>query len=355
MIKLKRIIIAVIICITILSSYVFAFTDVPNNTYYTKPVEWAVNNNITSGTSPNTFQPFKPCSRAEIVTFLWRYSGSPEPKENKQIFQDINKTAYYAKTVTWAYENKITSGINKNTFSPNQPCSRAQAVTFLWRLKNQPLINNDIPFVDIKPNTYYYNAIKWAVQENITNGTDTNHFSPDTICSRSQIITFLYRTIVPEAKTDTTSVAPVIETIETPKPVPTPKPNIPNVNYGNIGRLYIKNHSVALYNSLSQATCDAWDSACYGTWSNVIIIADHKNQGFDIIKTCKPGDTCYILHQDGAKEQFICTKIEPNGRNMETDVLDRYGNSAYEAGYNMFMYTCNENWKNITITYWNRI
>lgn len=171
-----------------------SFTDVKSNAYYADAVKWAVEKDITSGTGNNKFSPDASCTRGQIVTFLWRAAGSPEPKTAVNPFKDVKSTDYYYKAVLWAVENNITSGIAKRKFGPNTSCTRSQAVTFLWRAAGSPGVNNaGKPFTDVKSGGYYESAVKWAVANNVTSGTGTNTFSPDTSCTRGQIVTFLYR------------------------------------------------------------------------------------------------------------------------------------------------------------------
>ena len=170
------------------------FSDVtdPKSFYYT-PVYWAVENKVTNGTSPTAFSPDATCTRAQVVTFLWRAAGSPEPVKTDNPFVDVKSGAFYDKAVLWAVENGITKGIDATHFGPDNGCTRAQVVAFLWRAKHQPEPGSDSnPFVDVKP-SYYYSAVLWAVENRITKGTDATHFGPDTTCTRGQIVTFLYR------------------------------------------------------------------------------------------------------------------------------------------------------------------
>ena len=171
------------------------FTDVHTGEYYYEPVLWAVNHNplITNGTSATTFSPEATCTRGQVVTFLWRAAGEPEPKSMNNPFTDVSKAAYYNKAVLWAVEQGITNGTSATTFSPNDPCTRAHVVTFLWRFEHEPDAYGSNPFKDVQANQYYTNAVLWAVSEGITNGTDATHFSPDSPCTRGQIVTFLYR------------------------------------------------------------------------------------------------------------------------------------------------------------------
>ncbi len=168
------------------------FTDVPKNSYYADAVDWAVKQNITTGTSSTTFSPDENCTRAQVVTFLWRAAGSPESSANIA-FTDVKADAYYAKAVAWAVENKITTGTTDTTFEPEAVCTRAQVATFLWRAAKSPAATAENPFADVKDDAYYAKAVAWAVEKKITAGTDASHFSPDENCTRAQIVTFLFR------------------------------------------------------------------------------------------------------------------------------------------------------------------
>ena len=168
------------------------FHDVPNDSFYYEAVKWAVGKNITSGVGNNLFAPDQPCTRAQIVTFLWRAAGSPEPK-NVGSFSDVSASAYYAKAVAWAVENGITTGTGDGVFSPDAVCTRAQAVSFLWRYEKVPVASRSNPFADVAADSYYADAVLWAVKEDITKGTTNTTFSPDADCTRAQIVTFLWR------------------------------------------------------------------------------------------------------------------------------------------------------------------
>ncbi len=168
------------------------FTDVDSNAYYYDAVQWAVNEEITAGTSAAAFSPNSPCNRAQIVTFLWRAAGSPEVK-GKNPFTDVSPDAYYYGAVQWAVKEGITSGTSATAFSPNTTCTRAQAVTFLHRANGSPSSDKGTTFTDVAAGTYYEKAVAWAVEKNITKGTSANEFSPNANCTRAQIVTFLYR------------------------------------------------------------------------------------------------------------------------------------------------------------------
>lgn len=169
------------------------FVDVATGSYYEEAVDWAVENGITKGTTATTFSPNATCTRAQAVTFLWRAAGSPEPETRAMPFTDIPVGSYYYDAVLWAVENGITKGTSDTTFSPNMTCSRAQIVAFLWRSEKSPAAGTANPFADVKSDAYYADAVLWAVKENITKGTTNTTFSPDADCTRAQIVTFLHR------------------------------------------------------------------------------------------------------------------------------------------------------------------
>ena len=167
------------------------FYDVPNGAYFYEAVKWAVKSGVTNGLSDTMFGPYESCTRAQIVTFLWRAAGSPEPKTASS-FTDVSASAYYAKAVAWAIENGITNGMTETTFAPNATCTRGQSVTFLYRaLKGTA--SGSTNFTDVKSDAFYADAINWAVANNVTNGTSNTTFSPNADCTRAEIVTFLYR------------------------------------------------------------------------------------------------------------------------------------------------------------------
>ena len=169
------------------------FVDVPEGSYYEEAVDWAVEKGITTGTGNNYFTPDGICTRAQAVTFLWRVAGSPTPKTEAMVFEDVLDGSYYYEAVLWAVENGITVGTSATTFSPELTCSRAHIVTFLWRAANSPSVKMDNPFTDVAGDAYYNDAVLWAVKHKITVGTTLSTFSPDEGCTRAQIVTFLYR------------------------------------------------------------------------------------------------------------------------------------------------------------------
>ena len=169
------------------------FVDVATGSYYEDAVDWAVENGITQGTDDTHFSPDGICTRAQAVTFLWRTAGSPASKTHAMPFTDVPVGSYYYDAVLWAVENGITKGTSDTTFSPNMTCSRAQIVAFLWRSEKSPAAGTANPFTDVKSTAYYAVAVLWAVKENITEGTTNTTFSPDADCTRAQIVTFLWR------------------------------------------------------------------------------------------------------------------------------------------------------------------
>ena len=169
------------------------FVDVATGSYYEDAVDWAVGNGITQGTDATHFAPDGICTRAQAVAFLWRAAGSPKPETRTMPFTDVPAGSYYYDAVLWAVENDITKGTSDTTFSPNMTCTRAQIVAFLWRSEKSPAAGTANPFADVKSTAYYADAVLWAVKENITRGTTNTTFSPDADCTRSQIVTFLWR------------------------------------------------------------------------------------------------------------------------------------------------------------------
>ena len=169
------------------------FTDVADDAYYADSVAWAVANNVTSGVSATSFAPNASCTRGQMVTFLWRAAGSPEPKSTTTAFTDVKSGAYYEKAVAWAVENNVTTGTSATTFSPDATVTRGQSVTFLWRANASPAAASASSFTDVAASAYYASAVNWAVENNVTNGTSTTTFSPNADCTRAQIVTFLYR------------------------------------------------------------------------------------------------------------------------------------------------------------------
>ena len=168
------------------------FGDVSTDAYYYKAVQWAQEKGITDGISSDLFGPKQPCTRSQIVTFLWRAAGSPEPKSTAAGMTDVIPGSYYAKAVAWAVENGITTGTAEGTFSPDATCTRAQAVTFLARAQNAKATGKTA-FSDVPADSYFADAVAWAQANGVTTGTSETTFSPDNDCTRAQIVTFIYR------------------------------------------------------------------------------------------------------------------------------------------------------------------
>ena len=172
---------------------VINFKDVTTDAFYYDAVMWAVGKGVTTGTGADTFSPDEVCNRGQVVTFLWRAAGKPEPTKTENPFTDVKTTDFFYKAVLWAAENGITTGTSATTFAPNETCNRGQVVTFLSRaLKGSPK-NSINPFTDVAAGAFYYNPVLWAVENGITNGTGADTFSPNADCNRGQVITFLYR------------------------------------------------------------------------------------------------------------------------------------------------------------------
>lgn len=179
-------------CLPLSAGAANRFSDVPDNQYYAEAVDWAVQAGVTAGTGGTSFTPNGRCTRAQIVTFLWRAAGKPVSSAEVS-FTDVPAREYYAEAVRWAVENGITSGTSATAFSPNLSCTRAQAVTFLYRAAGEPEFSVSNQFRDVPDGAYYSHAVKWAVENGITTGTGNAQFSPNMSCTRAQIVTFLYR------------------------------------------------------------------------------------------------------------------------------------------------------------------
>ncbi len=177
----------------------FRFDDVKNEkSFYFKPVYWAyeAKPQITNGMTKTTFEPDSGCTRGQVVTFLWRAAGQPEPKNAETAFTDVGPKAFYAKAVAWAVENKITNGMTETTFEPNATCTRGQIVTFLWRFNNSPEPKStETAFTDVGAKAFYAKAVAWAVDSGVTKGMTETTFAPNDTCTRGQVVTFLYRAV----------------------------------------------------------------------------------------------------------------------------------------------------------------
>lgn len=177
------------------------FSDVSAGDYFAEAVDWAVQRGITTGVTATEFQPHRACSRAEAVTFLWRYDRTPH-YGRQTLFTDLKAGGYYEKAVCWAVEEGIVKGVNKTSFAPDASCSRAQIVTFLWRYAGSPKVTGTTRFEDVSPDRYYYQAVLWAAKNGVTRGVSATAFSPNRICTRAQIVTMLLRMdkILPEKR-----------------------------------------------------------------------------------------------------------------------------------------------------------
>ena len=169
------------------------FVDVPADAYYYDAVLWAAENGITGGVDDTHFAPNATCTRAQAVTFLWRAAGSPAPKSSTNPFTDVAEGSFCYDAVLWAVENGITLGTTDTTFSPNATCTRAQIVTFLWRSQKSPASGSVNPFTDVAADAYYTGAVLWAAENGVTTGVTATTFSPNNNCTRAQIVTFLFR------------------------------------------------------------------------------------------------------------------------------------------------------------------
>ncbi|MBR3348545.1 MAG: S-layer homology domain-containing protein, partial [Solobacterium sp.] len=176
------------------------FEDVKPDRFFYQPVVWAYYHEpqITTGTDETHFSPNNTCTRGQAVTFLWRAMGAPEPLSHNNPFKDVKADKYYYKAVLWALENNVTTGTSPDTFSPNENVTRGQIVTFLYRAKSEPAVSGSMPFKDVKSGSYCYKPVLWAYQNDITTGTTPSTFSPNDFCTRGQIVTFLYRAVVSE-------------------------------------------------------------------------------------------------------------------------------------------------------------
>ena len=179
------------------------FTDVPSSEYFYTPILWAVEKGVTNGMTATTFGPGHSCTRAQAVTFLWRASGEPAPTKTDNPFTDLDQSQYYYTAVLWAVEKGITNGMTATTFGPEVTVQREHFVTFLWRLAGEPDCQKASGFSDVPGDAYYATAANWAVQQEITNGMGNNSFAPRNNCTRGQTVTFLYRYFGQQGTPDT--------------------------------------------------------------------------------------------------------------------------------------------------------
>lgn len=189
-----------------------SFTDVPADAFYYDAVNWAVEQNITQGMGAGQFRPGATCNRAQVVTFLWRLDGKPATA-GENIFTDVEIDSWYDDAVMWAVEQNITNGIGGSLFQPDGTCNRAQIVTFLWRYAGKPSANAENPFTDVEEGSWYADAVAWAVENGITTGLSQTSFGPNEPCNRAQVVTFLYRYAVEAAEPPATE-PPVTEPTE---------------------------------------------------------------------------------------------------------------------------------------------
>ena len=189
-------------CLPIVSSAATVFEDVAEDVYYAGAVAWAVEKGITAGVDATHFGPNRTCTRGQAVSFIWRAKGCPEPVGNENPFTDVKESDYFYKPVLWAVENGITAGMTPTTFGPNKDCTRGQIVTFLWNTEGKQVMSVENPFTDVKESHYFYNAVLWAVEKNITAGMTPTTFGPNLKCTRAQIVCFLercYKEVTPPA------------------------------------------------------------------------------------------------------------------------------------------------------------
>ncbi len=201
--KKRSVVLALVLvmsCLTGVASAAGSFVDVKEGDYFHTPVLWAVDNEITSGVGDNRFGPFNACTRAQVVTFLWRAAGSPGPNAYNNPFDDVDSGDYFYAAVLWAVEKGITAGVSDISFGPSQTCTRGQIVTFLWKFKNSPEPNSlSTKFIDVDSTDYYAKPVAWAVENGVTAGASDCEFAPGATCTRGQVMTFLYKTVNPDS------------------------------------------------------------------------------------------------------------------------------------------------------------
>ena len=169
------------------------FSDVPTDAYYTNAILWAAENRIAAGTSDTSFSPYDPCLRAQAITFLWRAAGSPKAENPVNPFVDVFESDYYYDAVLWAVENGIVYGVDATHFAPLKNCTRSEIVTFLWRAEGRPMVEGGHPFLDTQAGAFYENALIWAYNTDLAEGLTATFFGPNVTCIRCQIVSFLYR------------------------------------------------------------------------------------------------------------------------------------------------------------------
>ena len=175
-------------------SHPSGFVDVPADSYFGDAVEWAVDQGITAGVSATRFAPDQTCTRGQMVTFLWRAAGEPDPSSDGNLFEDVSEEDYYGKAVLWAVEQGITKGTDAAHFSPGTEVTRGQSVTFLYRMAGEPS-EGENPFRDVSEEAYYFDPVLWAVEKGVTTGVSADRFAPGSNCTRAQVVTFLYRAL----------------------------------------------------------------------------------------------------------------------------------------------------------------
>lgn len=169
------------------------FMDVSPDEYYYEPILWAVKNDVTAGVSDTEFAPNDPCTRAQIITFMWSAAGRWDPQTNENPFVDIQPTDYFYKAVLRAKECNVTAGVTPDHFAPHQTCTRAQAITMMWASDGKNKVSSQVNFSDVSPDDYYYDAVQWAIANGITAGVGNGEFGPNQLCTRAQILTFIYK------------------------------------------------------------------------------------------------------------------------------------------------------------------
>ena len=223
------------------------FTDVSSADWYADPVLWAVDKGITSGISPTEFGPNNPCTRAQVVTFLWAAEGKPEPASYNNPFTDVANNAWYVKPVLWAVEKGITGGTSPNTFSPDAECTRGQIVTFLYAAAGKPQVSGSSVFTDVSNGDWFATPVIWAKENDITGGTGPDTFGPLNVCTRGQVVTFLYKAYdgTPSQPDITPAITPTIT------PTPTPTPEVPDTPTLNAEQIYAKCSPAVFYIEIS--------------------------------------------------------------------------------------------------------